>query len=347
MGLSLIYQTSIAATVENLYNTAWPVENQTQNIRDQAMSEAMSEILIRVSGSQDVLSISSIRDALGRSNRYILSFHYSPNENMLLADPQEFPLLLNVKFDKRQINQLLQNASAKLWSENRPLILGWVMYSDIQNGRQLIDESAASPITELFKAESGRRGLPFLLPRNDLNVTNNYLLSDIWGHFEEPVREISEPYGANSFLMVSLEQRDTIRSRWTIVDDCGKRRWDFSSQNVSDHINAGIDAVADFLGGCYSLALNEVNAETLSLVISPIRNVKDYGLIMNTLENLTAVKHINVSELGNQNLRLSVSVNGSETDLKNAIKLSRRLLLRDELGVAVDGQRQLVYEWVP
>lgn len=105
---------AFAASVENLYEGIVSVSSQNATVREQALQQALSQVLIKVSGNPQIISNDDIKNALQNPESYLLTYSYFNNT----TSNNEPGLFLQVEFDPKSIMTILQNAHIDLGQGN-------------------------------------------------------------------------------------------------------------------------------------------------------------------------------------------------------------------------------------
>lgn len=311
-----------AAQVENLYKVRWPVNEQSAESRDALILDAFVEVLIRVSGRSDLLEEFPINLNLRQVNRSVLSIRYETNRNRLYDNK----FWLHINFNPKAVENLLTRAEAPVWSANRPLILAWVAIDD-DKGRRLVNHEQAPRVSALWQDHSMRRGLPSLLPALDLQDAQAIQPSDIRGQFEGVLETASKRYGVQTVVGAHIQKfGDYWITRWLVLDECGNQRWRFEETNsLEDAIGSGMDRLGDFMGQCYGISIEDKSGNKLEMVIDNIRSTKDYAQVIDTVEKITGIKHVDLKSLEEKRIVLGVSLDVDEETFLQALRLIRPL----------------------
>src|SRR5690349_11334235 len=105
-----------ASKISSLYQATLPVATQSAEERTDAIQKGLRQVLIKVTGTKQVLNNIRIKNSLAKAERFVQEFGYTQMS-------QQPGYRLDLQFDSENINQLLQNASAPIWDAHRPLVL--------------------------------------------------------------------------------------------------------------------------------------------------------------------------------------------------------------------------------
>ncbi|HCW91818.1 MAG TPA: DUF2066 domain-containing protein, partial [Marinobacter sp.] len=184
-----------AVTVSGLYSAEVPVEGSDQEALRDGYARGMQQVLLRVSGSREVLGQEAVLTLVENAENYLQSYQFLGG-----AEPED-PDRLRMSFGAVGINRALAAADAPVWGSNRPLTLALVA---VQAGgsRELVVEQKAAPDAggvpdprggsgdwlAALREAAARRGLPLALPPGDYRNDAD-LLSDIWGQFDQRLEQ--------------------------------------------------------------------------------------------------------------------------------------------------------------
>ncbi|NTS76062.1 DUF2066 domain-containing protein [Catenovulum sp. SM1970] len=186
-----------AIEIKGLYQDSVTVSDQSLASRKVAYKEALSNVLIRVSGSLDIIKSPAIKKVLSKSTKYLSRYQYVTRDGIELIE---------VYFNANAINQVLRDNGYAIWGARRPLISTWIA---VQRGgdRQILSEQHSLNYTDI-QPLAKKRGLPVLLPLMDFEDANNLSVSDIWGGFDDVMWQASQRYQPDLVAYIKLQQVD-------------------------------------------------------------------------------------------------------------------------------------------
>ena len=158
LGLSVITGLSQALPVSGLYNHEVAVGNESDSERDRAFSEALSAVIVKVTGARHWLEEPVIATALRNAQNYVEGFDYrteivvadleevSDDQAQPQTEPQTQPQtqvtvstveqnFINVIFASDLVDDLLASANVPVWDSNRPSVLVWMVLQNDQGER--------------------------------------------------------------------------------------------------------------------------------------------------------------------------------------------------------------------
>ena len=118
-----------AEIIRDMYSAEVPVTDQSSAGLVRASRLGLSEVLVKVSGSSEVLGNPVVKAAMGGARDHLQRYAYSPDPDTSGA------LLVKMLFDSAYITQLVIEAGLPLWTANRPVALLWLV-EEGAGGRQ-------------------------------------------------------------------------------------------------------------------------------------------------------------------------------------------------------------------
>ncbi len=343
-------QWTVAAKVEGLYRDEIPVSGQGEREREQAVSRALGDVIVKVAGQRQPLSNPKIRAAMDSPSSYIQGFGYQKQSSE--SGSQQ---VLQVAFNEQAVNNLLRQAGVAIWGVSRPTTLMWLAVDD-GIGRDILKSGAELP--SVMEVQFRNRGLPMTLPLMDFEDSTAVSTVDVWGLFTSRLVDASRRYGAEAVIAARLNQSgERYNGRITLIF-----RGERSDISIENMVAAGVSQkTADLLGNAlsshYAVFEGEVNSKPV-LVVEGISNVNDYAALTDYLEGLTAVRDLSVRKVKGSTVELELSIDGSVDQLSDSLALGRKLVTDSEggfnrsAGTQLSGQTGfgkgavLKYRWV-
>lgn len=337
--LSLIISTTAsAAVVSSLYSAQIPVNSHSSSQQNQALTQALNLVLIKVSGNSAITNIDGISGALEDPNQYVRNFSYTK-----AANNSTMPLLLNVNFTPQAINDLLQQTGQPIWSQNRPLTLIWLVTKNA-SGLHLINNSSEEQIAQLTNEASTKRGLPIIFPILDLSDIQQIQASDVWAPFINVIQRASARYAPDEILIVRINNsnQENIVSNWTLLSQNKSLNWDIKNKNIEETINNGIDNVVTTLANQFAVTKSNNQQHDLKLLVTDLQSINDYAKITNYLNKLSGVINVEVEKVTASQATFILTLNTDTNSLRRAIKLGSVLLpiQADELQINIPNEDQ-------
>lgn len=325
---------STAEVVKGLYEASVPVSSQSRQERQQALQAALSEILVRVSGRQEVASglpLPEIEAALMRPSRYTQQFRY--HRVTLPADTEDAePVAAQVlwaKFDQAAIDDLLRRSGLPVWGRTRPATLVWLAIDD-RGQRFLVSNNDTHQAKELLMSKAQRRGIPLRLPLLDLTDSATVRISDVWGNFEENIMKASSRYQPDGILVGQVYQgfNGFWHARWTFHLQGRRFQWNKQGAVLAEVLDPGVDATADTLGQHFAQYNSQDGADNSAVLIEvkDVRGLPDYNRVVGYLKSLSTVSGIEPSQVTSNQVLFRLKAQSGRLDVAQSIALGHVLV---------------------
>ncbi|TQV84534.1 DUF2066 domain-containing protein [Aliikangiella coralliicola] len=336
--LSGIYQPiSEAVEVTNLYQVKVAVPDQSAKTRWGAFVTGFKEVLVRKSGSRNVLGAYEVQQAYGKVSAFIQRFQYAT----LTEKDAEFSFELQLDFDPRLVDELIQEAGMPIWGSNRPVTILWLAIEENLK-RQIIKEdsaaqnSADSSLTEqqnnlksfaeVFNKHAERRGVPVILPLMDLEDQLSITISDVWGRFITPVIEASNRYAADSIIAGRLlKVGEQWQAQLVFVNDDRETRLEFNEATPEQLFGTLANRLAELL--CEKYCVVELaESNQIEIQVSNVKNFASYKKLQTYLEGLSSIRKVELSKIAGTFVKLNLRLLGDLESLKDGIRLGKKLI---------------------
>ncbi|HNG61039.1 MAG TPA: DUF2066 domain-containing protein, partial [Cellvibrionaceae bacterium] len=202
---------------EPFYQVSTPVSSQAPEVRAQAASKALKDMLWRLTGSQQAEQNPALASIFSRAETYADSFSYTGSGQITFT------------FSPQGLNQLIKEYGLPYWPANRPKVLVW----SLVNGQWPAPGDSA--LAEL-KAQAQLRGIPLVFPNYDSEDRTALSLEQFKAFDSEALLNASFRYSLDTVMAIIISDSG---SRWTFDHRGDKRSGDNPVQ--------GINALADFL----------------------------------------------------------------------------------------------------
>lgn len=309
-----------SADVAGLYDVRVGVASQNPELREQAASNGLLELLTRLTGLTSVPRNEAVNAALRAPERYYNRFGYQEGDDA-------YPTYLSINFDSAAVTGLIRSAQLPLWGSNRPNAVIWIALSE-SGQRSLIgsdtgDESGIELISALRRAAE-RRGLPVVFPLLDLTDVAQVSPAVVWGRLADVVVPASERYEADVVVMGRIERTAGGYNgswRYRLDNEEGSAR--SSNRDAQVTANALIDDLANTLASRFAVlgrSLRVVRAD-----ISGINNAGDYGRLMRYLSSHQAFERVALQKMVPSNATIALATRSSDEQLLDLLSLDGRL----------------------
>lgn len=325
-----------AEQVRDLYQAQVPVTDRSQQELDRAAREALAEVLVKLSGSTQVLQLPPLQAALAKARSRAQQYSY-------VRDPvTPGALAAQFEFDARSTSQLLGEAGAPLWTANRPTVLVWLVV-DGPDGRQFVNTDSAPELSAALVREFDRRGVPIRLPLYDLTDTAAISTDQAWRLSGPALEHASSRYRLGEILAgrVTADDAGQWRGDWLHASSDERDEREFSVDSPEAFAAAGVDIVAQDLAARYAVAAGAGAAGGVLMVVSGVNSYADYAGVVAWLEDLELVQHANVEQIEGDRVSLRLLAQADATQLATLISLNDQLVAIP----TTDPTLQLSYQW--
>ena len=320
LGIVALCLSAAVAAVEmgNLYSVQVPLDPEDPDARNSAYQTALTEVLVRVTGTTGIAESEQIAELFPNPARFVLQYRPGPDDT------------LEVSLDGPAIENVLRGAGASIWGSERPLTLIWIAVDWGQGEREIVaaDDPERMPgdarsidrnrlLRERVTEIAQRRGIPVLFPLLDIEDLENVSFSDIWGGFDELLLLASERYQAESVLVGRIRTESLNMNRWTWYLDEQRTNWTGGTEEV-------INLLADSLAARFKID-SRSPLETIRLTISGINSVYAFGRVQRYMENLRGIDDIRIDAVSGERISYEVKIQGGIERLQRALEVSTML----------------------
>lgn len=211
-----------ALNTSTLYQVQKSVASQAADARAEAIREGFYDVLVRLTGDPDIFRIKQLKKSLTKADYYVQEYSYSS------PTVTSATYTLNIKFNEADVNRLLKQVNLKPWISSRPLVLVWlVAMHDHYAADIILGGENEQEMTEQFKRQALRYGLPLIFPVMDVTDIGNISTSSIIDLRLPIIKSASRRYQPDALLIGTLENDDHgYRGRWSLV--WGDKVWDWT-----------------------------------------------------------------------------------------------------------------------
>lgn len=319
----MVAHMAVAAEVTELDMSIVKVADRTTKTKNNALAQALHNVILKNTGNKSALSAPSIVAALNNPTALIRQFGYQE------TDGQQY---LRATFDHQKIIQLLRDAQLPVWGSQRPLTLIWLSLQ--QDGqRAILNDSSTSENRAYIDELAQARGLPVLLPMMDLDDAMNVSISDVRGLFVDAVANASARYNTDYFIMSSIEPTADNQFHYSMVLYPSTQSGVLFNPLVQDAgVVADIDSalnqmfltISEYYVSQYAVADSGAALST-QLTFIDITERKQLVDIENYLTQLSAVKQVSLTRLQGGAAQFTLALFGTKEDLIRLLSLESRI----------------------
>lgn len=312
-----------AVIVNNLNTADVPVANQSKAALAKALPQALSEVLVKISGNPGVMTLPSIQNALPNINQYVQSFSYQ--EKTEINNNKQW--YAHIIFDRKGLRKILQKASQPIWGANRPLILVWLTIDD-QQGERVLSSGTKNELSQALQKIAAARGLPILLPAMDLQ-DQSYINSNTSFIFDQQkLAQAAQRYGVKMVLAGKLTPNATggLQSQWLLFQsDQQPFQWRSPAQNEIAAVSKAVNDAANTLANQFAMVAGGSLQSTVLLEVMGVNDIDGYAKVVSYLRHLTPVTQVSISAMDHYGLLLEVKTVGGAQELIHAISQGQQM----------------------
>jgi len=257
--LLLFSRTAFTSQPEAAYRAQVPVSGQGLEELNGAISQALQKVLVRMTGSRSSAAGEAGRALTGEAAGLVQQYRYEVAPDAV----DESQLLLLVQFDPLALDRALHDHGLPVWGAARPTLLLWLGVEQ-EGQRRFFEPESDTELARVVKEVGAERGISFLLPLMDLEDRNRLRVAELWGGFEEPLRQASERYGAELVLVGRIGSAES--SAWQLLHPEQIEEW--GNGSLAEGLQEAVDRVA----AAYAPQGTTVTAES---VLVRIRGIGD------------------------------------------------------------------------
>ena len=361
-------QLSAALQVTGLYSQQVQVSNESNAERTRAFHEALTAVIVKVTGDRDALQHPAVVRALDNAQNYVEAMRYDSVSVAVDASaaaatgagPAPEPgaasfsaslpdiieqRYIDVDFSAKLIDELLAGANIPVWDSNRPSVLIWMVLQNEDGERSLLTADGNPEIIQILQDFALMRGLPIIFPVLDFEDRQNLSADILWALDEEVIGKASARYGADSVLSGRLyvTASNELVVLWQFIFQQQAETFDIVDNDLQSYLYAPLDRITIELAGFFAIVPEFSNQQIVRLRVEGIKNLTAYSALLGYVGNLGLVERVTMAGLDGERLELDLGLLGDAQQLFELIALDRDLLpIESSLDVE---QAFLHYRW--
>ena len=329
-----------AELVQGLYSATVAVSDHSEKALAGASREALSQVLVKASGSVEALENTTIRSRLGKSRSYVQQYSYAEDSQGTAA------LLARFEFDSVVVTRLLTEAGLPLWTANRSAVLVWAVVEGPE-GRQFLSWENTPSLAEDLHAAFALRGVPVQLPLYDLADSAALSAQEAW-HLSGPVvQAASVRYNAENILVgraAALTTTGRWMGDWAYLSAQGRIDRSITASDTAEFLRAGVAIAAEEMAARYAVAPSSAQVAGVTMSVRGVETYGDYAGVISWLEGLELIDQANIERISGSEIQLRLTAQADASQLAAIIELNRRLTpVASNIGTA---SAQLRYQWL-
>lgn len=321
-----------AAQVTDLYQGKAP----TSGDMTAAQSQALGDVLVKVTGKRDILTQPDVVKALAAPADYVQQYSYQDIGSVKF---------LKADFNVVKVNALVGQSKFALLGPVRPQVAIWLVVDEGE--RRILPDQSGDGWSEALRAQTQAMGLPVSLPLMDLDDNMAVNATDVWGRFADPVLRASQRYGAE---MVVLGKLTPEGEAWSIdwglygakpgaqAGELTELTKGSGSGTQAEVAKGFADALAGWLVQQYGTRLSGV-ASSQTLVVEGLSDIDGMIQIQKLLQGMASVTKVAIGKLEGDKVTFNLSLQGDKAELVRGLQLESRL------HQVEDNESGLRYQW--
>ena len=309
-----------AEIVADLYEGLVPVGDQGSRALGAASSEALAQVLVKVSGSASILENPEIAASLPDARQQVQQYSY------VQPGSGQDSLQARIEFDSDYVTGLVISAGEPLWTANRPAVLTWLALED-ERGRRLVTRESDPELQRQMRESFTRQGVPLQLPLNDLTDAREVSVDDVWQLSGPALQAGSRRYAVDHVVAARLTRLGDGRwlGDWAYMT--GTDRYDrrLEGESADAFIALGVAELAQQMAARYAVLPTLSEQGSVPLVVTGVRRFEDYASLVNWLGRLELVDGVRLRRVSGERLELGLSARADAAQLATLIELNRYL----------------------
>lgn len=326
--MMLLSSASWGKRVDALYDARTLVQNQTLDVRKEAAKAGLTEVLVRLSGSELPEENAAINSALEIADQYLYQFSYSKLESHEWSESSPpGSSWLNMRFEGRALTRILRSAELPIWGAERPTMLVWLAVGTGGGERLVITEGSDHPALHAIREATRQRGVPLILPVYDLEDSMQLPSESLWGLFSDVIQTASQRYSPESVLAGRVYKTADGRwfGHWKFLFRGEEKSFVYHADSLDEHVLTGVSHSAEALANVFAIKPSQGRTDTVTLVIHGVDDLEQYARVSNYLQKLTTVKQVAITGLKKTDLSLELKLASQYHQFEQALKLDRKL----------------------
>jgi len=308
------------------YSEEVRVLDRTPQERTAAFNKGLEQLLIKLTGNQDVTKMPKVQSQRGHAEVFVQSYTYVTH-----TDNGQEELFLQIKFDPQGMQQLLGQTATSRQSD----ILIWLAKRDGPQSAIITGDNAE--FGAAFKTIGTDAHLNFVFPSMDLQDTNKITAQDLCAQNLELVKAASERYGNPTIVIgcVTKAADDKWSGQWLIQTKDNRSDWGLNG-SASDIVADASKHIAQAFGMPIT-----VPTKSIVLQVNGVNDLAQYADVVKYLRQLSPNSNFALISINANVMRLSVTGQQGQQELLVALSAQNKLVAEKENVAGVD----LNYHW--
>lgn len=322
--LLLLLTLAAPLRANDLYTGEVPVASQDEAARQEAMAEALKQVLVKVSGDPAAGERPEVQGALKDPAPLIQAFYYRQDVDRSGPVPA-LKLYYAANFEPRAITRLLSASGLSQWARERPTLMAWVV-ADSGGNSELLPASQLAPLLR----RGAERGIQLSAGSAGADA-NAVSLIDVERGAIARLRPVASGFGAPGVLAGRLyATAEGVVGRFAYGDGEREESFEVRGPDAAATLRAAADETANRMATRYAFAAADSTPSEVSAVVRGLGSAQDFARVHAYLASLSVVREMRLELAAGDTLDLRLSVAGGAERLRQIVALN------DVLAVAGD-----------
>jgi len=307
----------------DLYTGEVVIPSQSEYDRNEAIPEALIQVLQKLSGQRELPISPALDNALDNSGQLLHSFRY---ENVVRRGADGVAteeLRLIARFMQSEVDTVVQRLGLPRWQQQRPTLQIWVVVDDGRN-RQL------KPVEyeyawEAMKDIAALRGLPVSWPELDEEEAELIDLRLVWGGFTDYLIERGAP-GDGVAIVAARREGPRWSLRWTMAADERVWYWRNEDRELLFALLEGVHRMTDQISSAKAIAPSEQRQWSVEVTVGALDSALDYARCLDYLQNLSLVTSVEIRGAEPGRVHFHLQLNAAPEHLDEAFNRGSTLI---------------------
>jgi hypothetical protein len=295
--------------------------------RNQALPQALKQVLQKFSGLREFDEVENFEQALNRAASLVVSVHYRTVDR-LQADGSTFEeTLLVARFSMPDVDALRQELQLPFWQPDRETVTIWVVV-DSGLSRQIMPVEYTY-VREAMSAAAYSRGLPVNWPEPDESGEYPVDLSLLWGGY---IEDIAGPGGKSVLLAAARREGAQWNVRLNLA--VGENLWNWRSQGLElgQVLEESVHQAANEIAAANSITATDQGTWLHDISVRGVTGEQDYIRTLNYLQELSVVERVDVNQARPGRISFVLQLNALPTYFEQAVESDGILEIDDVAG---------------
>ncbi|MBM6550440.1 DUF2066 domain-containing protein [Marinomonas ostreistagni] len=332
---------SFGAQVSNLYSATVQIRDADNDsaLLEQAFSQTVEQVLGRVSGQPSAISSSVLSEAQRQAASWVAQHSV---ESIAGGDAKR----VHVTFYKESINNYLYQSNLPVWGANRPSVLVW-MVEESDAGRVTYGSQRSSSTLSGFFDRAGALGLPVYAPLDDNSDRTKLPSSELWGFFQEEIRDASQRYDTDVIAVVRIGRYsgEYVFDSMLLYPEQSVRLSSVSDASKSEGMGQVAAMLASRLSERYAATRASGDPDAMQIRVDGIHSYQDIAKVTRYLSDLSIVRQVQLAKVVEDKVEFILSLDGTAAKFNNSVALNTVLRSKQVSALDPDANRLTVFEY--